>query len=317
MAILIITNNLDFVADNVIDWIHSFGKKVFRFSFDDFLKSAQVSYDLNSEKKLSLVIDGHIIESGWLRKETDEYKRLYDLEKEFGFKDGYEYFKFLKKEMTVSKQILLNGKNLKWLCDYKSVNVNKIEVLEFAQEYKLKIPKSIVTNNVDTLSKFINKNKIERFIVKSIGENLSVMFKRKTSVFQPVKSFGINNIQDFPDSFLPTLFQEEIDKRIEIRIFFINNSFYSMAIDSTTTDSRLTDDNTKYYPFQLPKIIEKKLLRLMNKLILNYGSIDLIVDKKNNYCFLEVTPTGEFSFLINNCNFNIEEEIAKYLCYGN
>lgn len=316
MAVLIITDNLDFVADNVIDWIISFKKKVYRYTFEDLLKNSQVSYDLNCEKKLSMVIDGNQIESGWLRKETDNYKKLYELEKEFGFKDGYEFFKFLKKETTVLKQIFLNNKNLRWLCDFKTVNVNKIEVLEIAQKCGLKIPISIVTNNVDTLSNFINKNKIEKFIVKSVGENLSVMYKNKTSIFQPVKSFTINNIQEFPDHFLPTLFQEEINKKIDIRIFFINNSFYSMAIDSKSTDSRLTDDNTRYYPYLLPKQIERKLLKLMNKLNLNYGSIDLVVDKKSNYYFLEVTPTGEFSFLTNNCNYEIEEKIAKYLCYG-
>ena len=183
MAVLIITDNLDFVADNVIDWIISFKKKVYRYTFEDFLKNSQVSYDLNCEKKLSMVIDGNQIESGWLRKETDNYKKLYELEKEFSFKDGYEFFKFLKKETTVSKQIFLNNKNLRWLCDFKTVNVNKIEVLEIAQKCGLKIPISIVTNNVDTLSNFINKNKIEKFIVKSVGENLSVMYKNKTSIF--------------------------------------------------------------------------------------------------------------------------------------
>lgn len=315
MAVLIITNNSDFVVDKVIDWIISFKKKVYRYNFDDFLKNAEIYYNFNSEKKLNIIIDGYQINSGWLRKDTENYKRLYELEKKFGFKDGYEFFKFLKKETSTTKQIFLNNNNLRWLCDYNSININKIEVLEIAQKLGLKIPISLVTNNIDALNKFINNNKIKSFVVKSVGENLSVMYKNKTNIFQSVKSFTIKDIQEFPNKFLPTFFQENIDKKIDIRVLFINNSFYSMAIDSKSTDSRLSDDNTRYYPYLLPKLIEKKLSFLMYKLNLNYGSIDLIFDKKNNYYFLEVTPTGEFSFLSNNCNYEIEEKIAKYLCY--
>lgn len=316
MAVLIITDNLDFVTDNVINWIISFKKEVYRYTFDDFLKSSKISYDLNGKKKLNMIVDGKTIESGWLRKETENYERLYDLEKEFGFKDGYEFFKFLKKETTVSKQIFLNYKNIRWLCDYKSINVNKIEVLEIAQQSGLKIPTTFVTNNIMSLSNLIKKYKIEKFIVKSVGENLSVVYKNKTSIFQPVKSFTIDNIKEFPSHFLPTLFQEYIDKQVDLRIFFINDYFYSMAIDSKSTDSRLTDDNTRYFPYKLPETIERNLSNIMKKLNLNYGSIDLVVDKNNNYFFLEVTPTGEYSFLSNNCNYEIEEKIAKYLCYG-
>ncbi|MDX9694381.1 MAG: hypothetical protein RBT49_01180 [Bacteroidales bacterium] len=315
MAVLIITNNLDFVADSVINWIISFKKKVYRYNYEDFLKNATISYKLSNSKNVEMIINGDLIESGWLRKETDDYEKLYNLEKEFGFKDGYEFYKFLKKEASVTKQTFFNNKNIRWLCDYKSINVNKIEVLEIAQKCGLKTPKSLVTNNINSLVQFIENNSIEEFIVKSVGENLSIMYKNSTTIFQPVKSFTTSNM-DFPNSFLPTLFQEKIEKQFDIRIFFLNGSFYSMAIDNKSTDSRLTNDSTRYFPYLLPKSIEKKITILMNKMNLNYGSIDLILDKKNYYHFLEVTPTGEFSFVSNNCNYNIEEKIANYLCYG-
>lgn len=235
MAILIITDNLDYEVDNVINWIISFKKKVYRYTFDDLLKNAQITYDIDCENKLSIRIEGNLIESGWLRKEVDSYERLYELENEFDFKLGYELFKFIKKETSVSKQIFLSKNNFRWLCDYKSVNVNKIEVLEIAQKCGLNIPKSIVTNNLSNLRSFIKKNKI--------------------------------------------------DKRIDLRIFFINNSFYAMAIDAESVDCRMIDNNTRYYPFLIPKFIEKNLLLLMDRLNLNYGSIDLAVDKKNVITF--------------------------------
>ena len=52
----------------------------------------------------------------------------------------------------------------------------------------------------------------------------------------------------------------------------------------------------------------------MYKLELNSGSIDLILDKKNRFVFLEINPIGQFGMTSFPCNYSIEKEIAKYLC---
>lgn len=316
MSILIITNNNDHVTDYVIDWILSFNKNVFRLTFEDFLRQASVTYDFSLTPRLNIEINGVRIKSGWLRKVTIDKKKLIDLENVFGFKDGYEIYRFLINESSVIKQIILNGKYLNWLCDYKSVFLNKIEVLELAEKYRLRIPKSTIVNNVKELKKFIHRNKIEQFIIKSIGENLSLLYQNQTSLFQPVKGFLYKEIEEFPNKFAPTLVQEEIKKKSDVRVLFLDNCFYSMAIEATEVDCRLDNIETKYYPIKLPEIIEDRLKKLMAHLNLNYGSIDLIIDQNNNFYFLEITPTGEFSSLSQYCNYEIEEKIANFLCNG-
>lgn len=316
MAILIITDTLDYAVDEVIDWILSYNKIVYRYTFEDFIKKAKVSFDLSRNMKSNMYINGNKIEAGWLRKEREDTKRFRILEKEFGSHDGYELYKFFRIESTVAKQIFLNSKHLRWLCDYNQAYVNKIEVLEKAEECGLVIPKSFVTNNKESLLSLISKNEIKRFISKSIGENFSIFYNKEINIFQPVKSFTTNEIKKFPEHFLPTLFQEEIIKKIDLRILFLNEKVYTMAIESDNTDCRMHNDMTRYYPFKLQDSLINKLIKLMGKLDLNYGSIDLALDYDNNYYFFEVTPTGEYSNLIEYCNYNIEEEIAKYLCYG-
>ena len=101
------------------------------------------------------------------------------------------------------------------------------------------------------------------------------------------------------EHFYPSLFQNLIEKKFEIRTFFLLDRFYSMAIfsqqkESTSIDFRNYDvkNPNRYVPFSIPKSIESKLKLFMKKLDLKTGSIDLIVTPNDEYVFLEVNPVG-------------------------
>jgi glutathione synthase/RimK-type ligase-like ATP-grasp enzyme len=69
----------------------------------------------------------------------------------------------------------------------------------------------------------------------------------------------------------------------------------------------------RYIPYQLPKSVEKKIIRLMKKLSIDSGSIDMIVDKKDKYYFLEVNTVGQYGMISAPCNYNLDNEISQYL----
>jgi glutathione synthase/RimK-type ligase-like ATP-grasp enzyme len=122
------------------------------------------------------------------------------------------------------------------------------------------------------------------------------------------------------DAFLPSLFQEYISKKIEIRSFYLNDVFYSMAIFSQL-DSLTTLDYRNYnlekpnrtVPFCLPESVQIQVKKLMKRLELDTGSIDLILTMEGDYVFLEINPTGQFGWLSKSCNYYIEREIAKHM----
>ncbi|NJO92369.1 MAG: hypothetical protein HC831_27910 [Chloroflexia bacterium] len=66
-------------------------------------------------------------------------------------------------------------------------------------------------------------------------------------------------------------------------------------------------------PYKLPDEIKNKLIALMNEIELDTGSIDMIVDKKGKYIFLEVNPNGQYGLVSDTCNYYLEKEIADYL----
>ena len=116
---------------------------------------------------------------------------------------------------------------------------------------------------------------------------------------------------------------ELIDKKLEIRSFYIENNFFSMAIFSQSSEQTKIDFRkynnvfpNKTEPFQLPKDIEEKLTQIFKEINLNCGSIDLIVDKNDNYYFLEINPVGQYGMVADPCNYELDKLIAKYLING-
>jgi glutathione synthase/RimK-type ligase-like ATP-grasp enzyme len=116
------------------------------------------------------------------------------------------------------------------------------------------------------------------------------------------------------------MFQQMIDKDIEIRAFYIDNEIYSMAIfsqDDATTSVDFRNYNNKYpnrtVPYKLPDRMHNMVLKLFSKLKLSTGSVDLIKNTKGDYYFLEVNPVGQFLMVSDPCNYFLDKKVADYL----
>ncbi|CAN5594966.1 hypothetical protein BH11BAC2_BH11BAC2_25050 [soil metagenome] len=195
--------------------------------------------------------------------------------------------------------------------------LNKLEVLEIANQVGLAIPKSLVTSLKSEVLSFFGNTSI---ISKTISE---VILTEIEGIAYTNRTTGIDS-NALPESFFPSLFQENIEKRYELRVFILNQVCYSMAIFSQTDEQTKVDFRNYNYrqpnrnvPFQLPLHIETKLLKLMEHLGLSTGSIDLIVNNSLEYIFLEVNPDGQFGMVSSPCNYNLEKVIASQLMNSN
>jgi hypothetical protein len=128
------------------------------------------------------------------------------------------------------------------------------------------------------------------------------------------------HLEKMNETFFPTLLQNYIEKLYELRIFILHEKIYSSAIFSQSNpmsviDSRIqdTDNPVRMVPYQLPEKIESCLIEYMRMTKQNTASIDMIVNKKNEYIFLESNHVGQFGYLSYNCNYHLEHEIAHYL----
>ncbi|MDD4150880.1 MAG: hypothetical protein PHE33_12720 [Bacteroidales bacterium] len=194
-------------------------------------------------------------------------------------------------------------------------NSNKLIALQTAKSVGLKIPHTLITRKSEMLQKFIHK--YNSCITKNIQDNLSYHDENYTFGHgtTDVKTQNITT-----ESFYYSLFQKKIDKKYELRVFYLLGKFYASAaippMDTNHTDIRTTNKSNRHTPFNLPYDIKKKLHEFMLQMDLESGSLDIIVDSDDKYWFLEVNPVGQFDFLSGKNNFYIEKEIAKALIDG-
>lgn len=116
----------------------------------------------------------------------------------------------------------------------------------------------------------------------------------------------------------PAIIQSYIKKEFELRITVVGNRIFPCKIESQKSSVGKIDwrhhdwANTPHYKTEIPKDLEKKLIKLMQKLGLIYGAIDMIFDGKD-YFFLEVNSMGQWLWIEDFTEMPISKEIANYL----
>ena len=126
------------------------------------------------------------------------------------------------------------------------------------------------------------------------------------------------------DGFVPTpgIFQPYVEKQVELRIVAVGRDLFACAIHSQQSDKSREDwrrydlDNTPYRPYELPADVATKVRRLMARLGLVFGSIDMIVTPAGEHVFLEVNPNGQFDFVARLAGLPIYEHLAAMLLAG-
>jgi ATP-GRASP peptide maturase of grasp-with-spasm system len=191
-------------------------------------------------------------------------------------------------------------------------NLNKLNVLAYAAHVGLKIPKTIIINNKEDL-KTLLKEPYNQIINKPIQDIFTL------NAFGYFQSQGTMKLSDYalvPNKFYYSLFQQYIDKKYELRIFFLNNKFYCSAVFTNLVDGRnlrLDNKMVRIVPFVLPNKIKDKLKKINKKIGIESGSIDMIVDKQDEFYFMEINPVGQFGTMGRICNYNLYEKIAGAL----
>lgn len=307
--IIIQTSANDASTQSVIQWLSFFGEDFLRLDDNTFVEIKRLDRNhvillLNGEE-----VDFNKIKSFW-------YRRGHFFLRKENEKNSLNIF--LKKENEEAFELLqLKLLDKKHIGNYKYDNVNKLIVSELAEKCGLDVPDYMITNNKSDLLEF--RGKYQKIITKHI-QGLPFFKIENYMMGALTKIVETEDIINFEENFSHSLFQEYIDKEIEIRSFFINDNFYSSAIFSqndgqTTVDFRdynRTKPN-RVTPFKLPKEIEEKLKSLNKKLNINSGSYDLILSKDSKYYFLEVNPIGQFAQVSGPCNYYLERKIAEEL----
>jgi len=294
--VLILSIDHDPSTCDVIDWLVSMNKAFIRINPEDQVSVMELSLDHFIIKVNSQEIHSDDITSFWYRR-GDFFHHFQDsLTMDEQIKNGIH--SFLKEEYQSIFMVLHRRLSVKKsVSSIFTASANKLHVLEKAQNVGLKVPDSIVTTRKDVLLNFFQKHN-QNIISKSIAGILSLRSIDGTvGVF--TEQIHDDLIAKLPDQFELSLFQAKIEKRLELRVFYLKGDFFAMAIFSQL-DAQTSVDFRKYnkakpnrtVPFLLEEGLKLKLLKLMEMLHLDTGSIDLILGKDYEMYFLEVNRSS-------------------------
>jgi glutathione synthase/RimK-type ligase-like ATP-grasp enzyme len=102
----------------------------------------------------------------------------------------------------------------------------------------------------------------------------------------------------------PMVFQENVQKRLELRITVVGSRMFVAAVDSRKIAGAEVDWRERgvtllpaWQHYTLPTEIEAALARYMERSGMQYSAIDMIVEPDGRHVFLEANPAGECFWL--------------------
>lgn len=312
--ILIISINYDYSTSIVAEWLLHYDRKFEIITETEIITDLVTTIDAKGKVKINFKLsngktfDLSRISSFWYRR--NKFLFVNDIPnpelREFKLHLDTEYKK-------LGEYLFERTETIGGIGSYFNSDPNKLLVLQRAAKVGLDVPMTAIVTSRDKLRSYFLKR---RFINKNISEVINF---KKRGRFISSKTIEVN-FKNIEKDFAPSLFQELVPKKYELRIFFLREEFYAMAIFSQMDNQTCIDFRNYNYrkpnrtvPFKLPTEVQKKLTCLMKELGYNTGSIDMIVTPEDKYVFLEVNPVGQFGMVSKPCNYFIERKIAQTL----
>lgn len=323
--LLIVTNKSDLTSDYLIIRLEELKIPFCRLNTEDYLSKYQIEINFSNNSLSSYI---NFFDGGKIN--IDEITGVYfkhPMKPNIKCDIPVNQISFAEREIIEMLRSLfrLIDKKL-WLNHPKyifSAN-NKIEQLKLASKIGFNIPKTCISSDPDVIRRFYYSNN-EDIIAKAVkyGHDITNNHLQFAPTKKVEKKF-IENIENYYT--IPTIYQEKIEKKYDIRVTVVGNKVYTSAIHSqehneTMIDWRLWDIHNnvdlKHSKHELPSKISNLCLKITKKFNLRFSAIDLIFTPEKKYYFLEMNPNGQWAWIEGKLGYPIRDSIINCLgCYG-
>jgi glutathione synthase/RimK-type ligase-like ATP-grasp enzyme len=218
--------------------------------------------------------------------------------------------------------------NRAWMNPYDRTIVAKAKPyqLRVAQKVGLDIPRTLITNDLDTVQTFFDEAEgaviykpLHAYATSALFEDGRVIPSR-CSYTNIIDRRTLDKLGE-QIKCAPCLFQDYIPKLLELRITVVGDRFLTAAIHSQESDKELSRidwrrydiEKTPYSVYDLPMEAKTRLRALLDELGLVYGAIDCILRPDGRIVFLEVNPSGQWMWIQDLTGVPIAGAIADQL----
>jgi glutathione synthase/RimK-type ligase-like ATP-grasp enzyme len=191
--------------------------------------------------------------------------------------------------------------------NHPSVNAacsHKLEQLSTALALGFAIPDTLLTQDAAELREFfarhggqiITKPLARGYVERAAKEPDTLIY---TNVVPPDHLFNLDDL-----AACPTLFQELIDKKCDVRITAVEGDLHAVELLAKDDEGRQRCDirrnnmmDVAYRPIRIPDAIAGLLHRLLDHYALRFAAIDMVVSGKGEWYYLETNPNGQWAWL--------------------
>jgi len=180
------------------------------------------------------------------------------------------------------------------------IATRKPHQLRRAKTLGFRVPDSILSTDPEQIREFYLKHK-GRVVFKALHQDVIEIGGR--NFFAYASALAEDHLMNVSQlTYAPTIFQEYVEPRVEIRVTVVGDSVFAASIDTLNSQDqpdwrRLPPDQQPWTPFELPSVLSKLSVQLVRAYGLAFGAIDLIQARTGEYFFLELNANGQWVWI--------------------
>jgi MvdD pre-ATP grasp domain/RimK-like ATP-grasp domain len=215
-----------------------------------------------------------------------------------------------------------DGMRSLWVSDPRAIRRASLKGVQLrtAMEMGFRVPRFIVTNDVDRASTFLASR--PGGVVVKVLTNPAILRQQRFAMLYT--HLITEKDQDHLASirFGPTFLQEFIEKAMDVRVTVIGAKLFAVGIQSTyVEEGRIDFRRAEIYDLPhtvltLPERVHSLCIDLVRFLGLTFGAIDLILTPDGEYFFLEINPNGQWAWLELVTGIPLVKTLCDFLAQG-
>jgi glutathione synthase/RimK-type ligase-like ATP-grasp enzyme len=318
--VLVVSTILDSSTDAVVASIASKGYRCTRVNTETIPFNATLSFVID-EAGTRVAFAGE----GPAMTDTAEYSAVWYRRVRVPEKPGdmhpgiYDFCLRESRSALLGSLLALDGRVMSppasvWAAEYKP------NQLAAARAIGMQIPATAITNDPNQIRAAFRRFG-GRMVAKPVRTGFVDLGSEQRAIFTNVVSEA--DLADLRSATLsPTIFQQLIPKKCDVRVTVVGRRVFVAEIDSQTDEAakidwrRTNNPNLPHRRGELPGILEDRIFALMSRLGLSFGALDFIRTQDDEYYFLEINPNGQWLWLDDMLGFDITGAVTNWLIGG-